>query len=655
MTKIPETYAEEWARPKTTKLYLHPPLASRMMTMWPDFKLINSEIKQHTVAGAKAHGFIVLQGESDEGIPWRDTTFRMRDDGIPVHRMEYGSGNGCTLSMESFCSRDREPVAYCRLTVRNPHPWPVQGSLSVMPRSGNELYMMGINADGYCSYDPNDRQWDMLASNWRRDGNRLTDGEGHMTFKHTAAMRSEWIDAIRSPTFRHNRLLRLTYRLSGEEEASVDIAFSRAAVPDFSYEEEMRRTVEAWRHDLGRIRTYPDTAGAAPMYRTMFLHLVSQLLQMIAVCEDTGHIIPRQGGIQRVTWPWEASEFLVALDRIGLHDYTDKVYDALHRHFQTKEGEQRGRIRATGPDWAGHTPGIVWSLSQRLKWMNDEPEFHRYRPMLLECYEWMERMRAKTRDSRDGIVAGLFPPMSSSDFAGDHQSWCFTDGNNVMALKEMYELFARFGDPEASNIESSYSDYKQVMDNVLRGFAEGREDEEELALPNPLGKPWTDPPLWPYFTDGPAYLIRAGVLQPGSRPFEQVEAYFRNRGWMSNGLNGLMTCSLIEWLPTDRWAGHTWYTTSADLLWFYGWLESGQFGKAEETFLALIRYSMSEEYYMQERYADNDPSFVPWQPNASGNGRFLMMMIDYFAALRSRTAEASPTLTAGDETDADRR
>lgn len=45
---------------------------------------------------------------------------------------------------------------------------------------------------------------------------------------------------------------------------------------------------------------------------------------------------------------------------------------------------------------------------------------------------------------------------------------------------------------------------------------------------------------------------------------------------------------------------------------------------------AQMKWGMSKEYYMLERYADNDPYWTPWMPNASANGRMLMMLADYF-------------------------
>lgn len=45
---------------------------------------------------------------------------------------------------------------------------------------------------------------------------------------------------------------------------------------------------------------------------------------------------------------------------------------------------------------------------------------------------------------------------------------------------------------------------------------------------------------------------------------------------------------------------------------------------------ARMRNGMTAEWTMQERYADSDPSFCPGQPNASANGRLLMMLMDIY-------------------------
>ena len=53
--------------------------------------------------------------------------------------------------------------------------------------------------------------------------------------------------------------------------------------------------------------------------------------------------------------------------------------------------------------------------------------------------------------------------------------------------------------------------------------------------------------------------------------------------------------------------------------------------RVAEIINSQIRYSMSDEYYMIERYADNDPYYTPWSPNFSANGRTISMLLDLCA------------------------
>jgi len=73
---------------------------------------------------------------------------------------------------------------------------------------------------------------------------------------------------------------------------------------------------------------------------------------------------------------------------------------------------------------------------------------------------------------------------------------------------------------------------------------------------------------------------------------------------------------------------HIWYTTNSDYDWFLTFKRLGRRTEAEDIVRCQIAYSMTDEYYMLERYADNDPYYVPWSPNASGNGRLLNMLLD---------------------------
>jgi hypothetical protein len=622
-----------WERPKTTKLYLHPPLAERIVTVWPDFKVVNGQIKEGVpLNGGYGFGFLILRGDGAESVPWKETVFTTREDGIPIPVLS-SPGDGLSLSMECFCSMERAPVTYCRLKVRNGHPWPMESSLSLMPRNGRETYMMGTSIDAYQSYEPCRESWGMLPSDWTFANDRLSNGESEIVLLPGKSVGMEWVECdIRRP-FLFKKILRLSFRLEPDGETSVDIAMRRGTGGAFRYEEEKRKTVKGWERELSGITLFPSTD--APSVRAMFLSLTAQCLQMFAMPEGTDHVIPRQGGIVHWIWPWEAAEMTMALDRIGLHDYPEKAYDFFRAHLLVKEGPDKGMIKTMGIDWACQTGSVLLGLSYHIKSMKSRERFQHYRQMLLDCLDYIERTRAKTMDpSFTGVGKGLFPPMKASDWPDEYQSWCWTDLNNLLGLKEMHGLFALFQDDCAPRIEKSYRDYRGIIERILKDFTDGQKDNDEILIPYRLGIPLTDPALYPYHADA-TNLIRLGLVKPGGKVFRQLEAYFRNRRLIQNGLTGLMQDSY----PGDRWCGHTWYLGISDMAWFYGWLEAGEIEKAEETFFAVLKYGMTAEHYMQERYADNDPTYVPWSPNASNNGRVIMMMLDYHSRVEGRSGK----------------
>ena len=74
---------------------------------------------------------------------------------------------------------------------------------------------------------------------------------------------------------------------------------------------------------------------------------------------------------------------------------------------------------------------------------------------------------------------------------------------------------------------------------------------------------------------------------------------------------------------------HVWYLTWGEIGWFNGWLRHGRRDLAKEVLDTCLRYAMTEECLIGERYHDCDPWFFPWCPNASGAGRIVQMFLDY--------------------------
>jgi len=296
-----------------------------------------------------------------------------------------------------------------------------------------------------------------------------------------------------------------------------------------------------------------------------------------------------------------------------------------------QDGADRGRVVGL-MKWTNDTGAALYGLAYHLMQRGDRACFDRWRGPAVTAWEWIERQRAQTKQDPGSLGYGLFPAGIGHDWGTRAQFWCFTDGFLYMGADALAAAFEQFDDPLAAAMRAAAADYRSCLDRVLQMLAEPQRGKPEAFIPNALGAPDSYPPPAVYQADGPALLMRAGLIDPGSELFEQVERYFANRGWMRRGLTHLMTESLFTHSPfeSDPWAGHTWYISFTDMIWFNAWLARGEREKAAETLWAQLRYGMSAEHYMQERYADNDPAFCPWQPNASANGRLIMMLFDYF-------------------------
>jgi hypothetical protein len=71
------------------------------------------------------------------------------------------------------------------------------------------------------------------------------------------------------------------------------------------------------------------------------------------------------------------------------------------------------------------------------------------------------------------------------------------------------------------------------------------------------------------------------------------------------------------------------YVCVAEAFWHHTYLQLGQWKKAFAALRCSLRFGMTQDtFQVQERFSRQDPAFTPWQPNGSGNGRILEMMLD---------------------------
>jgi len=621
-----------WDQPRTIKLYLHPPLCRRQITLWPDLKLVSKMVGPAKGVAPDDHGIRFLCGEGAEPVNWLASEWNVRDDGLPLPELHARWG-AFDLTLEAFCEHASQPTTWLRLRVTNRSLVPQPFELGLMGRTGLDGLLIGMRGDYYASYRPELGHWAMIPNTWHMENGGLTDGDHRLAVAPPEGATLEWIE--RNPTNIHARSYARS-RCEVEGHRTVHWLLTLGSKPkvtptERAWGQARDRALAAWRQDLCELALRPDTDDIE--IQRVFASLVVQSLQMLAVDGD-GRTRPRQGARCDGVWPVEAIEWLQALDRIGLEAWAERGY-GFFRDRQIGPDDPSGDagrfIGIEAPHWTSETGGLLVGLGYHLIRARDQALFQSWREPLLRAVAWIQAQRAQTDSKVDPLGRGLFPAGIGHDWQWEGQYWCFTDGWSYMGLCQAAAALEAYEDPAASEVRRAANAYGQALRDTLQLLYAGHEEDDLFYVPNVLGVPERYPPYGPYHGDGPIALIRAGIIPAESRLFEQVEAYFRHQGWMRNGLTALMTDSLLtQGYFADPWAGHTWYTSFSDYPWFMAWLERGERDKATQTLQAQLRYAMSSEYYMLERYADNDDTFCPWQPNASANGRTIMMLLEYF-------------------------
>ena len=611
---------KSWQQPFTVKRYIHPPFSDKICTMWPDMKIMISTMGEQNW-GMTSSAFRILVGDAMESPDFKSVQYFTRPDGVPIHKIAQKAEN-FEMEMESFCDIKRNPVCYTAITVINNTEKKITDKLYLLPRTGREEYLTGMEIDGYASYNSSVYSWGYIPTDFSLEKDFISDGNYSIKLQLNNAFSVSWQGNENGLDWYKRGCAVINFELEAMEKKTFFIAFTKGCENNaFDYFAERKKTEQYWLSELKKIKKIP----GGEKRRDIVNNLVLQCLQMFAYLnENSDAVIPRQGGLQRRVWQTEAMEFLIALDRFGdFHNYTEKVYDTYCNVWQIKEGENQGAItNSNGEPWGSITGASVYSIANHLLCRKDKSVFLKFREPLLSAFAWMQNQRAQTLNG-EFPGYGIFSPKRACDWPQVGQSWCFTDCVNLLGYKALYDAFSLFDDPMTPEIYDAYNDYMACMKKILDDVVKNNLKEDELLIPSFVGVAQTDPPSTAYFAE-PGYLLRAEVAERNSDTARKLEAWFRHRNLMKNGLTGLMNTGRARH-GSDPWAGHTWYLSMCDYSWFLTWLSQGEKEKAEETLKAQLTYCMTKEYYLCERYADNDPYFVPWLPNASANGRLLMM------------------------------
>ena len=601
-----------WLRPRTTRRYLHPPAADRMFTLWTEGKILFGE----NIPGEDLSDYKTIRScaiwpaysKYFRQFDFRRARLTVSESGTPIHGLVFDIGGFC-VEEEAFCDTSEHPTCFIRFRLKNTVPYEISEKFSFFVRCGLEKDIVYGAPDGYASYLPEIGPFRALPATFYgsdriiRDGEFFVTADSELPLAYDGETGAFCVQAV----------------LPAGSCADIVFSFGKGEPRVFSYEEEREKTESFWINKLSGIGRLPSEIASDADTVRMLRHLTAQILQCF--CRHTGSDRPvlRQGGLQRLIWPWDAMPALEALGRIG--DFGSEIEAVLNTYFNEMQLPS-GEIRNLGEDWASVTACCLYSLATYCLQKGDAEYWKSYRDRALRAFRWIEQQRGLS-EGISGAVAGLMPPLRGNDWQDVFQHWTFTDCLTLSAYRALLRAAKAFGDPAEQEISGAFECYRQVVLAVLKNV-KGFEGDEPFRIPLlPAGddRPLLD--LFHPYINHMLPVLQLHELLPAS-VFERVGAWAQKTGLVENGLHCRM--------PGKDGNTHIFYTTSPDYDWFFLYLLYGNREKAEEIIASSIRYSMTQEYYMAERYDSGDPYFVPWSPNASASGRLINMMLDLYGA-----------------------
>ena len=592
---------KSWQQPQTTRRYLHPPKSERIVTLWCEGKLVLGEVALDPGPTVPKYSELIsfgiwpVYGHRDLAADFKTAETVLSEDGIPVHCLRNSYGN-LSVTIEAFCDTARKSSAYVQFSLINPTQQPEQFGLLL--RTGLESQLIFDAPDVYLSYAPDVQVWKDMPATWQ-----LADGIYRDGAYYVIPMEGQWgFDPQAGKlhaTVQPGQQLRLRLVLGKDE------------LPETDYETQRQQTIAFYQKQLQCLAPLPPD-----MDKQMVQNLVIQLLQCFSSPVGTDWLLCRQGGLQRRIWPFEAMYALEALDRLGnFDDYIEPVIDLYFHVIQADTGE----VVPLGLYWAMATAVSIYSFADHAI-RKDKAFYQRHRDPVMAGFDFIKNTRVRENDD-PAVVPGLFPPKRSCDAVNVLQAWTLTDTHNLIGLKKLAEAAMLYGDPRAAEISAEYEDYRKAVQHCLDRAKAIAGDSDKLVITNYVPGTGGDEMLHPF---RPHMGIVASVLELSREDLLRIENVLIEDNARHEGLYNRMP-NHYRMHDADG-VVRMWYTTLEEFYWFDSFFRLGMKERCAQIIDSICKYSMTKEYQMVERYHERDPWFVPWSPNASANGRLLILL-----------------------------
>lgn len=612
--------SKKWQRACTTRLYIQPPKSERFYTMWREGKFCFGEnenpITDYLAQTSAALWFVDADGDQ---LDFRTAEYVMQPDGIPVHGLRNNLGD-LSVELETFATCERLCTCYIKLTLKNMGSETLSDKFGFVLRTAQEKQLLFDSPDNYGIYAPKLSYWMDFPATWKQDGTTYRDGDrtiktcGDLSFKLDESTGFAFAD----------------FTLKANESVSAIFAYNIGDFELSGYDSECAKVIDFWEKELSRINKLPAKIASNPEQVRLIKNLVVHILQMFCYSKGNNYLLSRQGGLQRQIWTGEANAVLPPLALIGDFDeYIDAAIDTYFNVFWTETGE----VVPFGIWWAMQTGNVLFTFAKHAM-VRGKDYFNKYRDKAVKSFEWMKEKRASTVPDGKLVIAGLFPPLSSCDDELVFQNWGLTDTSNIISLRAFSDACKMFNDPIADDVEAEVNDYVSVMRKYWDLRVEENKDSDEMrGYYAPIGD---NEVFEKTFLFNPGTYNLMNVLDVPLETYEKYNTYLARRGRQTEGLYNKMLGGIgpkgsLKHSFNAVGKCVVWYVCCTEATVFRYYMRHGKREKCEEIINSAIKYAMTDECYMIERFHEDNPYFIPWSPNASANGRLISMLLDFYA------------------------
>ena len=597
-----ETAVPTWEKPKTTRRYLQGPLAERLLVAYREGKVVHGEMchehdwLRRRYLTQSGFGIWLVHGDGDESFDFRTAQLRVDPEGVPIHGQSWQIGD-LTVDFEACSPIERIPCAHVRVKLTNCGKAPLAEKIGFVIRNSHEEMLVFAAPDLYRIYNPRVKSWKGLECYWQRKDDAIVLGDLFVSFRGDSD--ATW-DA-------EEGVLRFAADIKAGETKTFDLVLGRrpkVVRPD--YEKALAETRAGWRRELERAKDLTLLGKC----------LLVQILQCYARANDSDVILPRQGGLQRWVWPWDQSYASAALTQLGYGEYVEMACDFYFGQYAREDG----MVGPFGMGWVNDTASVLGIFSRHCFETGDVAYWRKHADAARRAFGWIKAQRALTAGSTTE-VPGLFPSGRSSDSPKVFQSWGTTDLLNLQGV-ELYARAARkFGDPAADEAATEAADYRAVLTRILDRWRQASSGKDTFLIPyKPNGADEKFLRDSCFFYSHPGYFALFGFLDADE--MTRVRAYMLQEGLAD--VRGLYFRHRDPKRP--ELGNHVWYTTASEYNWYFAWKRFGRDDLARQALDACLKYAVTDEYQVGERYHESNPWYLPWSPNASGAGRILQML-----------------------------